>query len=111
MTTTKKKTTAKKSTTKKQPAKGTTKKVAAKKAAAASAPATTPATTTAPAKTTAKGTIVTLISREGGATLGEIMEAIGWQAHSVRGTIATLGKTMTITSAKNEEGARTYCAA
>lgn len=108
MTTTKKKTTAKKSTTKKQPAKGTTKKVAAKKPAA---PATTPATTKAPSKTTAKGTIVTLISREGGATLGEIMEAIGWQAHSVRGTIATLGKTMTITSAKNEEGARTYRAA
>jgi hypothetical protein len=63
------------------------------------------------AKQTSKGTIVALIQRKGGASLTEIMEAIGWQAHSVRGTISILGKTMKIESAKNEEGARIYSAA
>ena len=56
-------------------------------------------------------TILTLIKREGGVTLKEIMEATGWQAHSVRGFISgTLGKKMglTVGSAKSEKGERTY---
>ena len=99
-------TTAKKKSTKKK----AIKKVATKKAAPKAAK---PTTTEVPAaaKPTRKGTIVTLIERKGGATLAEIMEATGWQAHSVRGTLSTLGKTMKIESAKNEEGARIYSAA
>ena len=55
--------------------------------------------------------ILDLIQREGGATLAEIMEATGWQAHSVRGFISgTLGKKMglTVESVKGEDGQRTY---
>lgn len=105
-TTTKKKTTKKATTTKqasKKVAPKTAKKVATKKALKATAAA-------APATQTRKGTIVALISRKGGATLGEIMKAIDWQAHSVRGTIATLGKTLKIESTKNANGERTYSA-
>ncbi len=56
-------------------------------------------------------TILTLMKRESGVTLKEIMEATGWQAHSVRGFISgTLGKKMglVIGSAKAENGERTY---
>lgn len=97
--------------------KKTTKKAAAKKAVAKKAAKTTAKTTavaapeTATPKQTSKGTIIALIQREGGATLAEIMTAINWQAHSVRGTIATLGKTMKIESTKNANGERTYSAA
>ena len=55
--------------------------------------------------------ILDLIQREGGATLAEIMEATGWQAHSVRGFISgTLTKKMALTviSAKGEDGVRRY---
>ena len=44
----------------------------------------------------------------GGATLSQIMKAAGWQAHSVRGFIATLGKTARIESFKTEQGLRAY---
>lgn len=106
-------TTTKKKATKKKAATKPSKKQAAKKAAPKAAKAAKPTTTEVPAaaKPTRKGTIVTLIERKGGATLAEIMEATGWQAHSVRGTLSTLGKTMKIESAKNEEGARIYSAA
>ncbi len=56
-------------------------------------------------------TILTLIQQPGGATLAEIMEASGWQAHSVRGFISgTLGKKMglKIESTKREDGTRVY---
>jgi hypothetical protein len=49
-----------------------------------------------------------LISRENGASLEELMAALGWQKHSVRGFIATLGKTVSIESFKTEQGVRTY---
>jgi hypothetical protein len=99
-----------KKTTKKTATKPSKKQVAKKAAPKAAKPAIVEAP--APAKKpTSKGTIITLIERKGGATLDEIMEATGWQAHSVRGTISILGKTMKIESAKNQEGARTYSAA
>jgi Protein of unknown function (DUF3489) len=58
-----------------------------------------------------KAKILTLIQRPHGATLGEIMKATGWQAHSVRGFISgTLGKRMglVVESAKREDGQRVY---
>ncbi|HEY2013705.1 MAG TPA: DUF3489 domain-containing protein, partial [Bryobacteraceae bacterium] len=52
-----------------------------------------------------------LLRRPGGATLPELMKALSWQAHSVRGFISgTLGKKMDIpvVSAKREDGTRVY---
>jgi hypothetical protein len=40
---------------------------------------------------TRKATVIALLEREGGATLEEIMAATGWQKHSIRGFISTLG--------------------
>ena len=34
------------------------------------------------------GALVALLRREGGATIAQMVEATGWQAHSVRGAIA-----------------------
>ncbi|MEO7653185.1 MAG: DUF3489 domain-containing protein, partial [Bryobacteraceae bacterium] len=61
-----------------------------------------------------KATVLSLVQRRGGATLAEIMEATGWQKHSVRGFISgMLGKKMglTVTSAKRDDGERTYSVA
>jgi hypothetical protein len=55
-----------------------------------------------------KEILLGLISRKNGASLGELMAALDWQKHSVRGFIATLGKTVSIESFKNEQGVRTY---
>jgi hypothetical protein len=67
------------------------------------------------AKTTRDGsktaTVVELMKRERGVTLKAIMEATGWQAHSVRGFISgTLVKKLglAVISAKGENGERTY---
>jgi hypothetical protein len=49
-----------------------------------------------------------LISRNDGASLEELMAALHWQKHSVRGFIATLGKTVSIESFKTGQGVRTY---
>jgi len=51
------------------------------------------------------------MKRQGGVTLKAIMEATGWQAHSVRGFISgTLSKKMglAVVSSKGENGDRTY---
>src|SRR5262249_51179092 len=58
-----------------------------------------------------KAEVLALLRRKGGATLQQIMEATGWQAHSVRGFISgTLGKKMglTVESAKRDDGERVY---
>jgi Protein of unknown function (DUF3489) len=55
--------------------------------------------------------ILDLMKRPGGATSKELMKATGWLPHSVRGFLSgTVGKKMglTVTSAKGEDGARTY---
>lgn len=55
--------------------------------------------------------ILELIHRPQGASLAAIMEATGWQAHSVRGFVSgTLGKKMglKIESVKGEDGYRVY---
>jgi hypothetical protein len=49
--------------------------------------------------------VLALISRNG-ATLAEIIEATGWQKHTVRGFISILGKAGTkVGSSKSEAGA------
>jgi uncharacterized protein DUF3489 len=55
--------------------------------------------------------ILDLLKRPGGVTAKELMKATGWQPHSVRGFLSgTVGKKMglTVASAKNEAGERTY---
>jgi hypothetical protein len=55
--------------------------------------------------------LLTLIARPQGATLAELMQELGWQAHSVRGFISTAGKKTPIHSSKNDAGERVYKAA
>jgi Protein of unknown function (DUF3489) len=58
-----------------------------------------------------KATVLALLQRKGGATLGQIMAATEWQAHSVRGFISgAVGKNMglTVNSAKRQDGERVY---
>jgi hypothetical protein len=57
-------------------------------------------------------TIVALIERSKGASLQELIQATGWQAHSVRGFLSTVSKKqkLKIASAKNEAGERVYSA-
>ena len=55
-----------------------------------------------------KEIVLALISRKNGASLEELMAALDWQKHSVRGLIATLGKMVNIESFKNGHGVRTY---
>ena len=55
-----------------------------------------------------KEILLGLISRTNGASLEELMAALDWQKHSVRGLIATLGKMVNIESFKNGHGVRRY---
>jgi hypothetical protein len=58
-----------------------------------------------------KATVIRLLERAKGASLQEIMDETGWQAHSVRGFISgTLGKRLKlkIESFKNDKGERAY---
>jgi hypothetical protein len=55
--------------------------------------------------------VLDLLKRPGGVTAKELMDATGWQPHSVRGFLSgTIGKKMglTLASAKTEDGERTY---
>ena len=55
--------------------------------------------------------VLDLLKRAEGATLGELMKATGWQAHSVRGFLSgTVSKKLglAVTSTKVEDGERTY---
>jgi hypothetical protein len=63
---------------------------------------------TAPKSRSKKEILLGLISRKNGASLEELMIALGWQKHSVRGLIATLGKTVNIESFRTGQGGRTY---
>ena len=54
---------------------------------------------------------ISMMKRSGGATLKELMDAFGWQAHTVRGFVAgalTKKLGLTVTSTKSEKGERTY---
>jgi hypothetical protein len=94
------------------PAKGKSRKKAipAKKApigAKAAKPAKPEAGARAGTKTTQ---VVAMLQQKNGATLSELMQATGWQAHSVRGFIAGAlkGAGYEVESFKPEGGQRTY---
>ena len=57
-----------------------------------------------------KAEVIALMKRPKGVTLAEIMEATGWQRHTVRGFVSILGSKggHTIESTKNAGGERTY---
>jgi hypothetical protein len=54
--------------------------------------------------------LLDLLKRSGGASLKEPQKATGWQAHSIRGFLSTLGKKMglAVTSTKAEDQERRY---
>ena len=54
--------------------------------------------------------LTTLLSRPDGASLAEMVEATGWQAHSVRGAMAGALRKRghAVASAKGEDGVRRY---
>jgi Protein of unknown function (DUF3489) len=93
-----------------KPATAPAKGKATKKATKAKGAAKGPKTAGVPREFSKKAIITGLIERKGGATLPELMKAAGWQVHSVRGFISTLGKTRTIESSKNDAGERCYAA-
>jgi Protein of unknown function (DUF3489) len=57
-----------------------------------------------------KAEVIAMMKRAKGATLAEIMEATGWQKHTVRGFVSILGSKggQSIESSKNTAGERTY---
>jgi len=57
-----------------------------------------------------KAEVIALMKRAKGATLAEIMDATGWQAHTVRGFVSILGSKggEKVESSKNADGERTY---
>jgi Protein of unknown function (DUF3489) len=57
-----------------------------------------------------KADVIAMMTRAKGATLAEIMQATGWQKHTVRGFVSILGSKggHTIESSKNPAGERTY---
>jgi Protein of unknown function (DUF3489) len=61
-------------------------------------------------RTNKKTEVLALLKRVKGATLPEIMEATGWQKHTVRGFVSILGSKggEKIESAKNAAGERSY---
>lgn len=84
----------------------------AKRSAKAGKPARKPPITAAVARRGSKtAEVVGMLRHPKGATLQQLMQATGWQAHSVRGFISgTLGKKMRlqVTSTKGEDGLRRY---
>ena len=61
-------------------------------------------------RTNKKAEVIAMMKRAKGATLAEIMEATGWQAHTVRGFVSILGSKggQTIESSKDASGERRY---
>ncbi len=60
---------------------------------------------------TKQALLIDLLKRKKGATIEEIVEATGWQAHSVRGAISGALKKklgLAVTSEKREDGLRRY---
>jgi Protein of unknown function (DUF3489) len=84
------------------------------KAAKAAKPAPDASTPRVPREFSKKAIVRDMLLRAGGATLQEIVDATGWQKHTVRGFISTLPKKtgIQITSTRREsDQARVYEAA
>jgi hypothetical protein len=81
-----------------------------KKAAKASKKPARTKEASAPRAESKSAKILEMIGRAKGASLAEIMKAVQWQAHSVRGFISTAGKkhNVKIESSKNDAGDRMY---
>ena len=98
---------AKKASPKKQ-----AKAAASKKAAKSAKPASKDASkAAAPREGSKKETVIAMMRRKDGATLAEIAAATGWQNHSIRGFVSgqlTKRLGLTVESAKNASGERTY---
>src|SRR5712692_1866603 len=79
---------------------------AAKKAPRAKKAAAKPAAE----RTNKKAEVIAMMKRAKGVTLAEIVEATGWQKHTVRGFVSILGSKggEKIESSKNAAGERTY---
>ena len=62
------------------------------------------------ARSNKKAEVIAMMKRAKGATLAEIMEATGWQAHTVRGFVSILGSKggEKVESSKNAAGERSY---
>jgi hypothetical protein len=62
------------------------------------------------ARVNKKAEVIAMMKRAKGVTLAEIMEATGWQKHTVRGFVSVLGSKggLKIESAKNDAGERSY---
>ena len=76
---------------------------------ARTAPAGTPAPT--PREHTKQATMIAMLQRKNGATIAEIVEATGWQPHTVRGAFAGALKKklgLNIVSEKDEKRGRVY---
>jgi hypothetical protein len=94
----------------KKATKPATKPATAPKVAKAATPAGTTDAPKAPREGTAKAKVIGMISKKGGATLAEIMEATSWKKHTIRGFMSTLPKKtgIEIKSTRREDGARVY---
>ena len=60
---------------------------------------------------TKQATVLAMLQRPEGATVAQIMQVTGWQAHTVRGALAGTFKkklALTIVSTKSEAGERVY---
>ncbi len=60
---------------------------------------------------TKQAQIIAMLNRPEGATISQIVEATGWQPHTVRGTFAGAFKKklgLTLSSSKDEHGQRVY---
>jgi hypothetical protein len=81
----------------------------AKKTAKASKPAKK-APKPAAERTNKKAEVIAMMKRAKGVTLAEIIDATGWQRHTVRGFVSILGSKggEKIESSKNADGERTY---
>ena len=62
-----------------------------------------------PREGTKKATVLAMLERPAGATVQEIVAALGWQSHSVRGFLSSLGKSGTpLRSFTRPAGERAY---
>lgn len=75
-------------------------------------PAEAPKETSVPAGISKQQRCLDLLARRDGATLTELIAATNWQAHSVRGFLSGTAKKklgLSVTSTRDEDGARRYC--